>query len=371
MAEEHAATGSDENVDSEVRQILVLPPNDDQLHDNAQDQLKYFAHVLSDKMNEYKEFLEHNSAVVFSVNYIQSRFIAAELCTQVAKLFDILNVKTVAEFKKAIEALRTDVGAAPDVDNYEDVVKQWDGFIQGIEKKVEEKVGPPTGTSVRGDQLPELGVESKAISQYVKGSAFDMVLVVVVRSFTSSEVTQHIVGLYNKMAEFHKLGCDVYLLTRGPPVGSRGGGYIKLIGVPFRKLYDENEALAELKAHRQNATDLVGWEALLQMVEASLSEEVRPPSGDKKGAETQAEDQTAFITQKGGTVLVDRRGTILYKYVEDGSSQWPKIEDIIDRVKQAGQPSPPKASITNTAKVDSEVTAKEADEKKKPCCVIL
>lgn len=31
------------------------------------------------------------------------------------------------------------------------------------------------------DQLPELGVESKAISQYVKGSAFDMVLVVVVR----------------------------------------------------------------------------------------------------------------------------------------------------------------------------------------------
>lgn len=57
------------------------------------------------------QFLEHNSAVVFSVNYIQSRFIAAELCTQVAKLFDILNVKTVAEFKKAIEALRTDVGA--------------------------------------------------------------------------------------------------------------------------------------------------------------------------------------------------------------------------------------------------------------------
>lgn len=47
-----------------------------------------------------------------------------------------------------IEAIR--FIPAPDVDNYEDVVKQWDGFIQGIEKKVEEKVGPPTGTSVRG-----------------------------------------------------------------------------------------------------------------------------------------------------------------------------------------------------------------------------
>lgn len=49
-----------------------------------------------------------------------------------------------------------------------------------------------------------------------------------------------------------------------------GGGYIKLIGVPFRKLYDENEALAELKAHRQNATDLVGWEALLQVCSSIL-----------------------------------------------------------------------------------------------------
>lgn len=40
------------------------------------------------------------------------------------------------------------------------------------------------------------------------------------------------------------------------------------------------------------------------MVEASLSEEVRPPSGDKKGAETQAEDQTAFITQKVRLIML-------------------------------------------------------------------
>ncbi|KAK6041071.1 hypothetical protein COOONC_21426 [Cooperia oncophora] len=48
-------------------------------------------------------------------------------------------------------------------------------------------------------------------------------------------------------------------------VSEIGGAYIKLIGVPFRKLYDEDEALAELKAHRHSAMDLVGWEALVKI----------------------------------------------------------------------------------------------------------
>ncbi|KAK6020607.1 hypothetical protein OSTOST_13736, partial [Ostertagia ostertagi] len=115
--------------------------------------------------------------------------------------------------------------------------------------------------------------------------------------FNSPTITQHIMDLYNKMTEFRKLGCDVYLLTRGPPIGTRGGAYIKLIGVPFRKLYDEEEALAELKAHRHSAMELVGWRALLRAVETSLAEEIRPQTGYKRSGEGQNEDQTGFIAQ--------------------------------------------------------------------------
>uniref|UniRef100_A0A0K0D3S4 UDP-glucose:Glycoprotein Glucosyltransferase n=1 Tax=Angiostrongylus cantonensis TaxID=6313 RepID=A0A0K0D3S4_ANGCA len=220
------------------------------------------------------QFLEANSVVVFAVNYIQNRFIAAEFCTEIARIFAILNVKTVAEFGKAIESLRNEpsTGTA-EIEYFEAIVKNWDEFIEGIEKTLVEKVGPSTANTDE-DVFPELGIESKTISRYVKGSAFDMVLVVVVRSFTSSFVTNHIVELCNKISEFRKLNCDVCLLTRGPPVGVRGGSYIKLIGVPFRKSYDDNEALAELKCHRCSAMDLVGWNALVQLVEASFVHEV-------------------------------------------------------------------------------------------------
>ncbi|PIO70281.1 hypothetical protein TELCIR_07870 [Teladorsagia circumcincta] len=130
--------------------------------------------------NVDSEFLKQNSVVVFAVNYIQNRFVAAELCTEVGKLFEILNVKTEPEFKKAIEALQTEADTAETVENFEAVVKNWDSFIEGIEKDLDAKLGPVT-SSADDDALPELGVGSKAISHYVKGSAYEMVLVVVVR----------------------------------------------------------------------------------------------------------------------------------------------------------------------------------------------
>ncbi|XGW07904.1 hypothetical protein V3C99_010767 [Haemonchus contortus] len=376
MGEEEDESTPCANMDNEMRDILVLPTTHVPLHDTAQDQLSHFSQKLTCKMDEYKDFLGHNSVVVFAVNYIKNRFIPAELCAEIGKLFEILNVKTVAEFNKALESLRTDPETAVTVESFEDVVKRWNEFVNDIEKKLEEKVGPVT-TTVDDDELPELGVGSKTISHYVKGSAFEMVLVVVVRSFNSAEVTQHIMGLYNKMDEFHKLGCDVYLLTRGPPIGSRGGGYIKLIGVPFRKLYDEEEALSELKAHRHSAVHFIGWESLLKTVEASLSDEMRPQSANKE----QNEDQASFITQKGGTVLVDKTGKVLYKYVEDGNEKWPTVEQLIDEVKKVEPATTTttttttttksKAAVTTTAKIDSEVSVKEVEEKKKPCCVIL
>uniref|UniRef100_A0A1I7X295 TNase-like domain-containing protein n=1 Tax=Heterorhabditis bacteriophora TaxID=37862 RepID=A0A1I7X295_HETBA len=44
------------------------------------------------------------------------------------------------------------------------------------------------------------------------------------------------------------------------------GAYIKLIGVPFRKLYDEQEAVIELKNHRRSAIKLAGWNSLIKIL---------------------------------------------------------------------------------------------------------
>lgn len=41
-------------------------------------------------------------------------------------------------------------------------------------------------------------------------------------SFTDESVKTYILALYNKMDEMKKMGCEVYLLTRGPSIGSQG-----------------------------------------------------------------------------------------------------------------------------------------------------
>ncbi|VDM54527.1 unnamed protein product, partial [Angiostrongylus costaricensis] len=306
--------------------------------------------------------LESNSVAVFAVNYIQNhsnRFIAAEFCTEIARIFAILNVKTVAEFEKAIEALRNEptTGTA-EIEYFEAIMKSWEEFIDGIEKTLVEKVGPSM-TNTDKDMLPELGIENKTISLYVKGSAFDMVLLFisfsVFRSFTSASVMNHIMELCNKIPEFRKLGCDVCLLTRGPPMGVRGGSYIKLIGEPFRKLYDDNEALAELKCHRRPAMDRVGWNALLQVKRVRSS-------------------FFNFMRWKfsaggcGGTILVGCSGKLLYKYIEDENASWPHVDDILDQVKKLNSSNPPKTY--HKTKVGSEISAKEKDSDK-ACCIIL
>ncbi|CAJ0606478.1 unnamed protein product [Cylicocyclus nassatus] len=368
---EKATDADNESIGNEVRQILILPPAETKIHETAHEELRSLVEFLNVRLDEYKEFLHHNSAAVFAVNYIQNRYVSAEFCAEIAKLFEMLNVKTEAEYEKALEAMQSEPETETDVIAYRNYVGNWNELIEDIDKKLDEKLGPCSNKVEDDGELPELGVELKTLSHYVTNSAFNLVLVVVVSSFNSAEVNQRIMALYNKMSEFHSLGCDVYLLTKGPPIGSRGGSYIKLVGVPFRKLYDEQEALNELKTQRRSATQLAGWSALLRMVEKTLADDLNL-SDEKKISETSAE-QTSFVTHKGGAILVNRSGTILYKYVEDEGTQWPSVEDIVDEVKKAGTKNTSKtpSPTPNKTKVDSEVSAKNTDEEKKKCCTIL
>jgi len=66
--------------------------------------------------------------------------------------------------------------------------------------------------------------------------------------------------MFDSLTEFHKLGCDILLLTQRPTTG--GGGFLKLIGMPFRMLLNESESMRQILMHRQSALSMAGIRAL-------------------------------------------------------------------------------------------------------------
>ncbi|CAL2031348.1 unnamed protein product [Caenorhabditis brenneri] len=368
-----------EEQSEQVRDILLLPTTvNDQVGASAEEQAAAVVDFFHSKLAEYNEIITQNSRSVFVANYVQNRFLVTEFCPELAKLFDVLKVKSLEELQAKLKEWMEDPTMKASGKALLESFEAWDAFLREIDEELEKTLGP---VKTHVTTLPEdsgiLGLQSKTISYYVTGSAFDCVLIIVVRAFNKPEVNDHILGLYNRIDELRKLRCDVFLLTKGPPIGSSGGAYIKLIGVPFRKLYDMSEAEEQLKVNRKSALEHNGWETLCKVVEASLVE------GDiaNNVAKEPSEDSVAYISQKGGTVLVDKSGEILYKHIEDEKTDsWPNIDEIVKLVEARNAKylesnnnsttSIPKGG--NIAKVNSEisVTKETATDKKKPCCVI-
>ncbi|CAJ0585757.1 unnamed protein product, partial [Mesorhabditis spiculigera] len=363
----------------QVRQILVLPSTHSKCHDSIQDQLSSFTSFAEAKLLEYREVvLAQTSVCVFVVNYVQNRYVSTEFCVEIAKLYDVFEVEHKADFLQAVEALRkgSDADARAVVEKFDDIVSRWDEFLIDIDGQVDEKVGPYEKGPQNDDEAASLGVHSKTIAHLVNGTPFDMVLILIVHTFQSQQINQRILDLYQHMQELHQLGSDVHLLTRGPPIGSRGGSYLKLIGVPFRRLYDENEAVEELRNHRRPAVACAGWDALLTVVEVSIGDSIREPKKTKpadrnaSNASPQPPDNSHFITQKGGILLVNPQGTILFIYVENDGTQWPPIEEVVKQVQQHSKRKVKEKPANG--KVDSEISAKKVDgDEKKKCCTIL
>ncbi|CAJ0963679.1 unnamed protein product, partial [Mesorhabditis belari] len=366
-----------------VRQILVLPSSHSKCHDTIHDQLASFASFAEAKLIEYREILAQTSVCVFAVNYIQNRYVSTEFCVEIAKLYDVFEVEHKSDFLQYIDDLR--VNGEPDIkemiEKYDSVVTRWDEFLIDIDGCVDEKVGPYEKGGA-DDDIVALGVHSKTIAHLVNGTPFDMVLIVIVHTFQSQEINQRILDLYRHMQELHHYGCDVHLLTRGPPIGSRGGSYLKLIGVPFRRLFDENEAVEELRNHRRPALSLAGWDSLLTVVEVSCCDGVKELKKQKSGdrdreAPSPIPESASYITQKGGILLVNPQGTILFLYVEQEETHWPSIEEVVKQVQQHSKRKPLEKSSEKSAnggKIDSELSAKEKDggnHEKKKCCTIL
>lgn len=371
-----------EEQNEQVRDILLLPNTvNDQVGSTDDEQIAAVVDFFHGKLAEYNEVILQNSRSVFVANYVQNRFLVTEFCPELAKLFGVLKVKSLDELIQKLKDWEEDPAMKASGKALLESFDAWDCFLRDIDDELEKTLGPVKSAVTT---LPEdsgiLGLQSKTISYYVTGSAFDCVLIIVVRAFNKPEVNEHILGLYKRIDELRKLRCDVFLLTKGPPIGSSGGAYIKLIGVPFRKLYDMNEAEEQLKVSRKSALEYNGWKTLCKVVEASLVE--GDYANTAKETSPGNEDSVAYISQKGGTVLVDKSGEILYKHIEDDKSDsWPDIDEIVKLVEARNAKylesnnnstiSIPKGG--NLAKVNSEISVtkdKNEQDKKKPCCVI-
>ncbi|GMR37377.1 hypothetical protein PMAYCL1PPCAC_07572, partial [Pristionchus mayeri] len=284
----------------QVTQILALPfiNNNTKLYENANDQIRSFMSYVDGKILECREKMAE-SACIFVVNHIQNRYIVSELSVELANVFEILGVRRASDFHLQLDTMKGDSETTHMVRDFFDVTARWDAFLDEMDAIIDDKIGPC-------DVAPS-NSDSRAPFAYLMNEVpSTLYLISIVRSFTDESVKQYILALYNQMDEMKRMGCEVYLLTRGPSIGSQGGSYLKLIGVPFRKVCDENQAQAELKNHRQRAKRIAGWNSLLQVVEATISDENRAKSRQSsRDGVADSTEAAAFIANQTGCILVD------------------------------------------------------------------
>lgn len=63
-----------------------------------------------------------------------------------------------------------------------------------------------------------------SLLSYVQSSSYPLMFLEVVASFSVQECYEHVKRMFDGLAEFHKLGCDILLLTRRPATGGQRVG---------------------------------------------------------------------------------------------------------------------------------------------------
>lgn len=60
---------------------------------------------------------------------------------------------------------------------------------------------------------------SGTLLSYLKKSAFELMLLEIVASFSVQECYEHVKKMFENLAEFQKINCDILLLTKRPTQG--------------------------------------------------------------------------------------------------------------------------------------------------------
>ncbi|CAD5215025.1 unnamed protein product [Bursaphelenchus xylophilus] len=296
-------------------------------------------------------------------NHLQNKQLCTEFSVQLAKVYDALGVKTKDEYDQKLTQLASEdpeIGVKELTEAWND----WENFLVSVDNVVQEVAGPHSPKSV--DNI-KLGSKEKSKGQstllsYVQNSPYNMMFIEVVYSFSSSDCAEHVLKMYEKLPQFQALDCDILLLTKSS--GGEGGGFLKLVGVPFRLLLDEEQSLARIIQHRQSAISISGQRAIHLLAEISTDDKLKVGS----------EDCEEF-GQQGGVILLDSEGSVLYHKACDQETDWPKVDELLESVKKK---SPKPKSPTPQPQKSGEGSKKERESgdtnvpvAKKKCCVIM
>uniref|UniRef100_A0A914DHC8 Uncharacterized protein n=1 Tax=Acrobeloides nanus TaxID=290746 RepID=A0A914DHC8_9BILA len=263
-----------------------------------------------------------------------------EICTQLTKLFEVLDVRTVNDYEHKLHELTHSEGGIAEtgmlITKLNEAFIRWENFLRSLDEDLEKILGPSGSALGPADDIrlgnKSLKQSNSTLLTYVKNSEYDMMFIEVVTSFSSPECAEQVLKMYERLHEFQVLNCDILLLTKGSTNGVEGGGFLKLVGVPFRMLLNEEEATMRILQHRQSAVSIAGIKAILMFTEIVCNDEAFNISHSHDDDEKSEKKLTNF-GQAGGCVLVDRKGRILYNYVCTDNTDWPDVEILLEQVK--------------------------------------
>jgi len=327
-------------------------------------ELKSLIAFIDEHIAEYDRCLVEMSETVFSANNLQNRLIATEFSIELLRIYEQLDVHNRGEFDaKLMEISQGDDRIALEMANLNAAFERWDNFLLKIDAGIEKTLGPYNKHSGRhdrkGSKPDPVDDECAWLLTYLTESAFDYSLVSIVSNFNSNQCAEYVLSLYEKIARFQDSGCDVILLKRGP--GTKGGGYLKLVGVPFRVLLDEQESQARLRCARQSALALAGRNAIHQLVEISYTGE---PT-----AET--EENLTEETKIGEVILLQHGNTqALFKRLIMQEDDWPNVDELLAQADTLAKTND-SALSTKRQSVFRKTSANESRSERKRCCCTI
>nr|CAD2185194.1 unnamed protein product [Meloidogyne enterolobii] len=309
--------------------------------------LGQMAEFMSEKIIECRQ-LSQSSAVSFTANFLQSRVISTDVGVRLAKLYEALQVKNLEEFNQKLEELSENSSEkAKIIQNLKESFIQWEEFLSELDRELERIAGPEkrselgkNGTDIQlVSHLSRLAQNGSLLS-YVQSSSYSLMFLEVVSSFAVQECYEHVKKMFDSLTEFHKLGCDILLLTQRPTTG--GGGFLKLIGMPFRMLLNESESMRQILMHRQSALSMAGIRALHIYTEFLCNDHPLEIASSKNNG-----NNGVLEKQQSGCILLNHEGQILYSYLCTDSSDWPDVEVLLEQVRlnQIRRPSTAKSSL--------------------------
>ncbi|KAL3108490.1 hypothetical protein niasHT_015412 [Heterodera trifolii] len=302
------------------------------------------------------QLISAHSAVIFTANFLQSRVVINDIGGQLAKLYDALGVKKAEEFEQRMDELASagDERRGRKIAELREAFREWETLLARLDVELERVAGPNIQT-----ELGETGREIQLVSSnkmfkggsllsYVQSSSYPLMFLEVVASFAVQECYEHVKRMFDSLAEFHKLGCDILLLARRPAAG--GSGFLKLIGMPFRQMLNDSESMRQILQHRQSALSMAGIRALhiyteflcndytLELANNNNNNSNSTNSNNNKQSPANAAGETPTAEKKAigehsGCVLINRHGHILYSYLCTDSSDWPDVEVLLEQVR--------------------------------------